>query len=266
MTLLAEDQVEALRDLASLWPGARWSLIGASALTCLMPGFHRPTYDLDVTMAASVNELPSELNKPPGWQRDKRHQQRWLTPSGAKVDLIPAGPDLLAAGQVTWPSGHVMSLRGFRHAFSSTCQVEVAPGFRIEIPTVPVITLLKVVAYQERPHEREKDLGDIAFALANFESAGGERRYSPEVLETGIRYEEVSPYLLGRDLRGLVDEAERHSLTTFLALARGEMDGGRTQILMLRQAPFPEWREDEEEFRAVIGAFERGLANRQAKD
>ncbi len=261
MSLLAEDQVEALRELTRLWPRARQSLIGASALACLMPRFHRRTYDLDVTVAASMNELPSELNKPPGWQRDTNHEHRWITGGGVKVDIIPAGPDLLAAGQVTWPSGHVMSLQGFRHAFSSTCSVEVAPGFYVDAATVPVITLLKVIAYQERPHEREKDLGDIAFILANFDSENVARRYSSQILEAGLRYEEVSPYLLGRDLRGLVDEGERHSLSTFVALAKGEVDAGRTQILMLRQAPIPEWRERPEEFRAAVGAFERGLTD-----
>lgn len=261
MTLLAEDQVEALRVLSRFWPGAKLSLIGASALTCLMPGFQRRTYDLDVAVAVSPNELPSELNKPAGWQRDASHEHRWLTPAGTKVDLIPAGPELLSAGQVTWPSGHVMSLRGFRHAFSSTCSVEVAAGFRVAVPTVPVITLLKVIAYQERPHERERDLGDIAFALTSFEAENVERQFSPEVLEAGIRYEEVSPYLLGRDLRGLVDQDERTSVMTFIALAKGQADGGRTQILMLEQAPIPAWREHPEEFRAAVAAFESGVGD-----
>ncbi|TFG88265.1 MAG: hypothetical protein E4H17_02630 [Gemmatimonadales bacterium] len=260
MTWLTEDQVEALRELSRFWPEAGLSLIGASALGCLMPDFHRHTYDLDVAVATSLNELPSELNQPSGWQRDTGHELRWLTPAGVKVDLIPAGRELLAAGQVTWPSGHVMSLRGFRHAFSSTCPVEVAPGFQFDVPTVPVITLLKVIAYQERPHERERDLGDIAFALDHFQSEDAERRYSTEILEAGIRYEEVSPYLLGRDLRGLVDEGERRSVMTFVALARGEADGGRTRILMLQQAPIPGWREHPEDFRAAIAAFERGLS------
>jgi len=262
MTALAEDQVEALRELTRVWPRAKRSLIGASALGCLMPAFHRRTFDLDVAVAISLKDLPSDIHKPPGWRRDIRHEHRWLTPAGVRVDIIPAGPDLLAAGQVTWPSGQVMSLRGFRHAFSSTSSLEIARGFRIDVATVPVVTLLKVIAYQERPQERERDLGDIAFVLANFDSENDARRYSREILEAGLRYEEVSPYLLGRDLGGLIDQGERLSLTSFIALAKGEVDGGRTELLMRRQAPIPEWRERPEEFLAVIWAFERGLAGR----
>ncbi len=262
MTLLPEDQVEALRELTAFWPQARLSMVGASALACLMPGFHRRTYDLDVAVAVSLEELPSELEKPPGWRRDPAHPQRWLTSAGVRVDLIPAGPDLLVAGQVTWPSGQVMSLRGFRHAFSGAIPTEVAPGFRVNIPTVPVITLLKVIAYQERPHERERDLGDIAFVMANFVPDRDERRYSSEVLAAGIHFEDVSPYLLGRDLGELVDTAERQEIQSFLALAKGEKDGGRTHLLMLQEAPIPAWREHPDEFRSALSAFEGGLLGR----
>ncbi len=259
MTLLSEAQIEALRELRAFWPRARLSLVGASALACLMPGFHRPTHDLDVAVAASLDALPSELERPSGWRRDSTHQHRWLTPAGARVDLIPAGPDLLAAGQVTWPSGHVMSLLGFRHAFSRTIPTEVASGFRVDITTVPVITLLKVIAYQERPHERERDLGDIAFVMTDLVPDHDARRYSSEVLGAGIHFEDVSPYLLGRDLRGFVDTAERQAVQSFLALAKGEKDGGRTHFLMLRDAPTPAWREHEEDFHSALTALERGL-------
>lgn len=261
MTLLADDQVRALRDLAEFWPDVERTLVGASALACLMPGFHRGTLDLDVTVAVSLNDLPSEVNKPHGWRRDTV-ELRWTTPAGVKLDLIPAGPELLAAGQVVLPSGRVLSLRGFRHAFSSTCLVEVAPGFHVATPTVPVIALLKVIAYQERPHEREKDLGDIAFILANYTSDDDDRRYSSEVLGAEIQYEEVGPYLLGRDLRELVIDDERLTLRSFISLAKGDEDAGRTHYLMLRQAPIPAWREDPPQFLACIRAFERGLEAR----
>jgi len=44
MTWLTEDQVEALRELSRFWPEAGLSLIGASALGCLMPDFRRHTW------------------------------------------------------------------------------------------------------------------------------------------------------------------------------------------------------------------------------
>jgi len=258
MTTLPESQIEALRELKGLWPEAKVSLIGASALTCLLSSFHRQTYDLDVTVAISLDELPSELRRLAGWRQDEQLEHRWLTPTGLKVDLIPAGAKLLAAGKLVWKSGREMSLLGFRHAFTSVSQLELAPGFRVDIASVPVIALLKMVAYQERPHDRRKDLGDIALALENYVSDDDPRRYSNEIMEAKISYEEVSPYLLGYDLAGLVDEMESHSVTRFISLAMGQGDGGMTQAVMRQEAPIPSWREHPDEFDAALKAFERG--------
>ena len=78
----------------------------------------------------------------------------------------------------------------------------------------------------------------------------------------GIRYEEVSPFLLGRDLAGLIDEVESRSVTRFISLAMGQGDGGMTQAVMLQEAPIPSWREHPVEFNAAFKAFERGLTDR----
>lgn len=262
MTTLPESQLEALRQLKGLWPQAKVSLIGASALTCLLPGFHRRTYDLDVTVAISVDALSSELRRLVGWKQDPQLEHRWLTPAGLKVDLIPAGDELLKAGKIVWKSGQEMSLLGFRHAFTSISQLELAPGIHLDVASVPVIALLKMAAYQERPHDRRKDLGDIAIALEDYVSDDDPRRFSNEVLEAGIRYEEVSPFLLGRDLAGLIDEIESRSVTRFISLAMGQGDGGMTQAVMLQEAPIPSWREHPDEFNAALKAFERGLTSR----
>ena len=248
--------------LKGLWPQAKVSLIGASALTCLLPGFHRRTYDLDVTVAISVDALPSELRKLVGWKQDPQLEHRWLTPAGLKVDLIPAGDKLLTAGRIVWKSGQEMSLLGFRHAFTSVSQLELAPGIRVDVGSVPVIVLLKMTAYQERPHDRRKDLGDIALALENHVSDDDPRRFSNEILEAEVRYEEVSPYLLGRDLAGLVDKIEGRSVTRFISLAMGQGDGGMTQAVMLQEAPIPSWREHPGEFDAALRAFNRGITGR----
>jgi predicted nucleotidyltransferase len=262
MRALSESQIGALRELKGLWPDAEVSLIGASALTCLLSGFHRQTLDLDVTIAISVDELPSELRKLAGWKEDPQREHRWITPTGLKVDLIPAGAKLLAAGRIVWRSGQEMSLLGFRHAFTNVSQFELGSGLHVDVASVPVITLLKMVAYQERPHDRRKDLGDIAFALENYISEDDRRRFSDQVLEAEIRYEQVSPYLLGRDLAELVDDTESRSVKRFVSLAMGQGDGGMTQAVMRQEAPIRSWREHPDEFDAAMKAFERGIEGR----
>src|SRR5690242_6908011 len=143
---LPQSQVEALQALKELWPNADVSLIGASALSCLLPDFHRQTFDLDVTITVSLDELPSELRKLAGWSQDPQLEHRWHAPGGLKVDLLPAGTKLLAAGRIVWKNGQEMSLLGFRHAFTDVVRLELGPGVQLDVASVPVIVLLKMVA------------------------------------------------------------------------------------------------------------------------
>lgn len=261
MNAFTPEEHEALRALRGLWGDAKISLVGAAALASQMPGFQRQTNDLDVTVAVPLNELPSEIHKLPGWQRHSRFEQRWLSPAGIVVDIIPAGPELLRAGRIRWPSGHEMSLLGFRHAFSNVHPLALGAGQSVNVAAVEVIALLKVVAYLDRPEGRTKDLGDLAFILEQYLPDTDPRRFSDfdNVLAAGISFEAVSAYMLGRDLSAIVNEEEQSALQSFIARVNGEGDGGHTQALMLQQGP-AYWREHPEELSETNRALRLGLA------
>jgi hypothetical protein len=53
-----------------------------------------------------------------GWIRFANREHRWCSAEETIMDLLPAGPKLRAAKQVTWPvSQFTMSLVGFEHVF-----------------------------------------------------------------------------------------------------------------------------------------------------
>jgi predicted nucleotidyltransferase len=169
-----------------------------------MPRWWRGTNDLDISISLSMDELPAGLDSLPGWYPHASKEHEWIGPGNVKVDLIPAGPELLAAGEVIWSrSGCRMSLLGFRLAFERAVPYEAVAGFSIAVAPLPVIALLKMSAYLDRPYDRERDLQDLGYLLEEYLGVDDQRRYDAKVIDAGVEYDHISAYLLGQDLSGL---------------------------------------------------------------
>lgn len=258
MIAFTPEQCRALRQLCELWRGTRFCLIGASALACQMD-FRRQTNDLDISVSVSLDELVASLPLLEGWKRGRQKEHEWLSPAGVKVDVLPAGPALLAAGDIVWPaSGTRMTLTGLRLALDRSIPFEIERGVSIPIAPVAVIAVLKMISYLDRPRERERDLHDLAYILESYVRPDDDRRFEPSVLDAGLRYEQASAYLLGRDLRILVNASERRGIEQFLARAQNERDPSGTQANMARLGP-PSWKQDPDELLARIAAFASGF-------
>jgi predicted nucleotidyltransferase len=261
MSSFSEAQIAALRDLKRVWRETPFSLVGAAGLTCQMTSFHRQTSDLDLAVAVSLDSLPLTLNQLDQWKARPGVEHQWLSPEGARVDIIPAGPSLLAEGSVTWGEGRKMSLKGFQHALSIVTPIPVASDVTINVATVPVIALLKVISYTEMPATRGRDLGDLAHILKYYIEETSDRRYSDEVFELGLTGEEVSGFLLGSDLAKFVNLEEGTVLDEFITRVESETDGGKAQAEMASQLA---WRNHPNELLLAIRSMRRGLANSRA--
>lgn len=256
MSAFTRDQAGALRQLANVYKSTRFCLIGASALACQIE-LPRKTGDLDVSVSASLDELAAAMTGLRDWKRHPSREQEWLSPRGIKVDVLPAGPALLAAGEIVWPeSGARMSLVGIRLALERAVSFEVDTGFSIRIALVPVIAVLKMISYMDRP-DRERDLHDVAHILDNYVPPDDERRFAPEVLDAGVDYEHASAYLLGSQLRGVLNAAEGERVDDFVARVRDERHPSAVQARMTRLGP-SSWNDDADELLARIDAFVLG--------
>jgi len=251
-------QCQALREFAELWSDTGFCLIGASALACQID-LPRQTDDLDISVSVSLDELAAGLPRLDGWRGTLEKEHEWLSPAGIKVDVLPAGRSLLAAGELIWPgTGTRMNLTGLRLALDEAIAFEVEPGLSIPVAPVAVIAVLKMISYLDRPEERERDLHDLAHILEDHVAPDNERRFTPEVLDAGVRFEHASAYLLGHDLRGLVNSAERKGVQDFLARVRDERHPSATQGKMARLGPFS-WNQDPDELLARVEAFVLGF-------
>jgi predicted nucleotidyltransferase len=250
-------QADALRGLARIWPNREFTLIGALALRASLAGYQRQTNDVDVTLILPPDVARQRLASSPGWTPVVQTDHEWRSPAGTRVHVLPIPADALRAGELIWPqSGRRMNLAGMRHAFSQRVVCDIGSGTTITVATVPCVTLLKAVAFLDRPRERERDLGDLAEVLEGYIGDESDRRWTRET--EGVAHEDVSAFLLGLDTGGFADAAERDLLFQLLGVIREERDGGYAQAAMLRLAP-PALRGRPEVLLRRLGAFERGL-------
>jgi predicted nucleotidyltransferase len=252
------DQSTALRQLSEIWKDTRFCLIGASALARQVD-LPRQTADLDVSVSVSLDALAADLQRLEGWKRHPQSEHAWVSPSGVRVDVLPAGPSYLAAGEIVWPgTGARMNLTGIRLALKTGRPVEVEPGFRIPMAPVHVLALLKMISYLDRPAERERDLHDLAHILEGYVPPDDERRFALEVLDVDVPYEHASAFLLGYDLAGIVNDGERRAVDEFLSRVRNEQHPSAVQARMASLGPAA-WNRDPDELVLRIEAFTMGL-------
>ena len=243
------EQQLALSQLAELWSERSFVLIGASALQVHLP-LNRNTRDLDITLAADLDEFPAGLDNLEGWRQQPGRDHTWLGPNDVRVDVLPAGPGLRALGHVTWPSGATMSILGFRHVFRQTIELEVNQHVTIRVARPHIIAFLKMVAFLDRPLERGRDLSDIAFLLDAYVDDDDERRWSEQVTAADLDFEDVPSYLLGRDLSEVLDTAELAVVQRFVDTVRDEPVRSR----LVRRAPTV-WRRDADTVERRLAAF-----------
>lgn len=65
---------------------------------------------------------------------------------GAKVDLIPAGRELVTGGELRWPNGDRMSLVGMDLSFAHAQRHELGNGRSVSVALAQVVTLLEMVS------------------------------------------------------------------------------------------------------------------------
>ncbi len=222
MTPFAPAQTETLLALRKGLPEVRTVLVGAAALACQMDMRWRKTNDLDLTVVAEESDLANRL-RGLGWKRHERFEQRWTSKQGVVVDALPAAPANLAEGKLVFAeSGHVMSLVGFDLALAHVTVLPLDGTTDLEVATVPVIAVLKMTAWLDRPAERERDLQDIAHILDDYLEPDDLRRWDDALIDSGLPHEDQSAFALGLDIARIVGPAHISVIDAFVAAVSDE--------------------------------------------
>jgi len=246
-------KINALSQLSIILDTDEFVIVGATALSFY---FNSPpvTEDLDLSIAMDIDDLPMLLKKLPSW-RGTSIQHRFISTEDLRIDLLPVGPKALAANEIKWPeSGERLNLIGFRLVFENPNHFEIADGLTVQVASVPVIALLKFIAYADRPAERRKDLRDLVFILENYIDVTDERRWSDEAMMHSLDFDETTWFVCGLETGGLVNNEERNSFDRFAEMVKDENDTCGTQAQMLRYCP-ASFNDDPEELMRRFEAF-----------
>jgi predicted nucleotidyltransferase len=153
-----------------------------------------------------------------------------------------------------------MSLLGMRLAFEHAVALRIAADLELRVAPIRVTSVLKIIAYLDRPEARAKDLGDLAHIMYRYLGDDSDRRFSVEVPDDLTEYEDVAPYLLGRDLGAVIDPEERRRISDFVSTIADKTHGPGLLARMSILGP-PAWR-DPDAVLERIRAFRRGMEER----
>ena len=249
---LTSKQIKALRDLEQVWPDRNVVIIGATALGFYYDMTWRQTADVDLILAVEFKEFPGPLANLQGWEQHKTKEHQFLSPQGEKIDILPAGPELLAAGSITWASGHKMSLEAMDLAFSYTAKKDCPNNYVATVALPQVVVLLKMASYCDRPAERERDLADIGHLLEHYENEDSERRWD----EAGEYSFELAPsFLLGLDIAAIAAPSHHELVDRFLGRVA---DPDSPEHALMRNRGPARWQKAEESLSQHLDAFESG--------
>jgi predicted nucleotidyltransferase len=179
----------------------------------LRPG--RATRDIDLGIAVEswdqFQGLKERMIATGEFGGDSKAQQRLFYTDRADgfsipVDLIPFRGVASANQMIAWPPARdvVLNVAGFEEAWASSLPVEVEDDFTVRVASVPGLTLLKLIAWEDRGVQTNKDAADLYRLLATYSEAGNfDRLYDQELalLEAvGFDLEIAGAELLGRDV------------------------------------------------------------------
>jgi predicted nucleotidyltransferase len=234
-------------------------IIGATALGFYIEMQWRKTSDVDLVVAIERDDFPGALVDREGWRQTANKEHEFTSPRGAKIDILPAGEALIAAGRITWQSGKVMSLAGMDLAFAHGSPQVTIDGGSVLVAPPPVVVILKMAAFCDGPDRRERDLEDIAHLLQSYEADNDERWWS---LVLNVSNDDFpSAYLLGLDVGRIVEtDVHREIIARFLDTV-GDPEGHR-HWRMVRCGPRI-WESEVEPLARRLDDFRAGMAAAQ---
>jgi len=220
-------------------------IVGATARDIIMQfgyGIHtgRATFDLDIAMQVpdwnAFQHLMDALLHTGKFSPDKAGQRLWYTESRLPVDIIPFGGIAEYKSTLRWPPdyGTELDIIGFNESWSDATDVLVDDKMDLVVrcASIPGLAVMKLVAWDSRNEQNNKDAADLALFLRYYAEIGNvDRLYENEALlleEEGFDLEIAAVRLLGRDICKMLKPDSRKRVLDILA--RETEEGGRNKL------------------------------------
>lgn len=137
--------------------------------------------------------------------------------SGLPVDIIPFGSIADDASEIQWPPEHAitMSVAGFQEAFDNSVLIDIGKDVNLKVSSLAGFVLLKLIAWQERHLETNKDIADFLTILNEYSNVEWDRLYEDFIPAERLNYniERQGAFLLGHDLNMLLSHHNTRAKT-----------------------------------------------------
>lgn len=138
---------------------------------------------------------------------DPHQKQRVLFRKHFPVDLVPFGGIADKNGQLFWPPNRtpVMTVLGLEDALAAADFFAIG-DVKVKVASIPALSLLKLIAWNDRPAERPDDIQDFAAFLNAYQHIADIDRLSTEALlnDDDFDHRRASCRLLGRDIGRMI--------------------------------------------------------------
>jgi len=200
--------------------GIDYYIIGAQARDIWLgrPARGTETKDLDLAILVGSNEdyehIRQYLVSSNGFHPQRDNYFAYRSPTGIQVDILPFGgmnfDEPTTATAVTR-----LPVNALQEVYNQgTIAIGPEHGAVFKVATLPSILLLKLIAYDDRPENRAKDVGDIVQIIQQYASIEREFIYEhhndlfdPD--RTPVKWtanSELSCIVLGREIRRIIDK------------------------------------------------------------
>jgi len=185
-----------------------------------------------------------------------------------RVDIVPSGGVAESGGRISWPPGHevFMSTMGFEEAYESAMILRLndQPVLDVKVPTIPGLSLMKVISWHDRYPERPKDAEDLLFLMDHYAEAGNEERLfenENEILQAeGFDLVMAGIRLLGRDMAATANDATGGAVASILNNEIEEQHQYKlVQDMIMGARIFDEFNETLEKLKKLAAGFNEGF-------
>jgi len=224
-------------------------VVGATARDFLLKhcyGIEPPRITRDIDLGVEVaswdqfGKLADALTASGEFMRDRREQQRFHR-DHVLIDIVPFGPITDETKRISRPPEHeiFMNMMGFREAYQYSVMVRISaePEISIKLPTLPGLALMKLISWNEKYPERQKDAEDLLLIMLKYEEAGNfERLYDSAqafLQEENFDNRLAGIRLLGHDMAKIADPETLAAVRKILDAETGKGTHHRLIIHMI---------------------------------
>jgi len=262
---------ELVTELKDAVPDVSWFLFGAAARDFQIQYKHnlrisRATEDVDFAVAVESWQMFERVRE--GLLASERIssagklQHRFCFLERTIFDIVPFGGVQNSSGQIQWPpdGNPEMSVVGFSSVVRTSEEFILPRGETILVPTLSMLLLLKIFAWEDRKYSRiGVDASDIFLIVSNYAVTHEAELFEShdDLLQGGFDFEAAGARVAGRDLQENLNNADVDSARALAELDRilSEQIGGDAPGVLIEQAP----RGKADRFAELLQALYTGL-------